>query len=91
MLAWDGTRWGTVLSGVPKDQFGMTDTVPVYVAGLFGQPPFPPHFTQSAIVPIPEPSAFGIAVLAALGALLVFGVRKRLARQSAGMTHRREG
>src|SRR6266581_1078227 len=27
MVVWDGARWGTVLSVVPKDQLGMTDTV----------------------------------------------------------------
>jgi hypothetical protein len=90
MLAWDGTRWGTLLSGVPKDQLGMTDIVPVYVAGLLGQPPSPPHFTVSAVVPIPEPSVFRIGTAGGLFALLFFGLRKRLSSGSDRPRHRRE-
>jgi hypothetical protein len=90
MLAWDGTRWGTGLSGVPKDQLGMTDTVPVYVAGLLGQPPTPPHFTRSAIVPVQEPSAFRVAVMGALSALLFCAGRTRLGRRPGVLTRRRE-
>src|SRR5438445_9827545 len=36
MLAWDGTRWGTALSGIPRAQLGATDVVPGILAGLFG-------------------------------------------------------
>jgi hypothetical protein len=77
MLAWDGTRWGTALSAVPKDQLGMTDVVAVGLAGLLGPPPPLPHFTQSAIVPVPEPSASAMAVLAGVCVMLVCGVRRR--------------
>ena len=82
MLAWDGSRWGTVLSGVPSDQLGMTDVVPVVLTGPLGHPPPLPHFTQSAIVPVPEPSTLAIAVILGFGALLLCRVRARLGRGS---------
>jgi hypothetical protein len=89
MLAWDGARWGTVLSVVPTDQLGMTDVVPVVLAGLLGHPPPPPFFTQSAIVPVPEPSTLALAVIAGVGVRLLCGGRKRIARRPACMMRRR--
>jgi hypothetical protein len=90
MLAWDSTRWGAVLSAVPTDQLGTTDVVPVVLGGLIGLPPLP-HFTQSAIVPVPEPSPFGVAVMGALCALVFCAGRKRLERRPpGGVTRRRE-
>jgi len=50
MVAWDGTRWGTSLSGVPPDQLGRTDIVRHYLLSIFS-PPLPPNFMQPAIVP----------------------------------------
>ncbi len=83
MLAWDGTRWGTALSGVPREQLGMTDIVPVVLANPdFGLSPLAPRFTQSAIVPVPEPSTLAIAVILGFGALLLCRVRARLGRGS---------
>jgi hypothetical protein len=83
MLAWDGSRWGTVLSGVPKIELGMTDIVPVVLAEPTGPgcPPETPHFTQSAVVPVPEPYALAIAAMGGLGALLFRAVWKRLERR----------
>jgi hypothetical protein len=91
MLAWDGTRWGKALSGVPKDQLGMTDVVAVGLAGLFGPPPPLPHFTQSAIVPIPEPSVLGIGIMGCLFALLTVWLRKRPPPWPGGSRDGREG
>ena len=76
MLAWDGTRWGTVLSGVPPDQLGMTDIVPVFLTDNKIGFPRAPHFTQPAIVPIPEPSAFAL-VLVGGAALFLSRTRRR--------------
>ena len=70
MVAWDGTRWGTALSGVPPDQLGMTDIVPVRLTFPdFGPPPLHPEFTQPAIVPIPEPAVLALAVFGGLSFL----------------------
>jgi hypothetical protein len=91
MLAWDGMRWGALLSGVPRDQLGTTDTVPVVLGGLFGPPPPIPHFTQSAIVPVPEPSVLAMAITGGLGALLFRGFRMRLAGGSGRTPCRPEG
>ncbi len=74
MVAWDGGLWGATLSGVPTGQLGRTDTVRVFL----GYPPGPvlsPAWHQSAIVPIPEPSALGLSLLG-LG-VLVFRLRRR--------------
>jgi hypothetical protein len=70
MVAWDGGFWGTALAGVPPDQLGRTDTVAVQMACL-SQPRPIPLFTQSAIVPIPEPSV--VMLLAVGGAILLWG------------------
>ena len=85
MLAWDGSRWGTVLSGVPKSQLGMTDIVPVVLAEPNGpgSHPLAPHFTQSAVVPVPEPSTLAVAAVAGVAVLLFCGSPKRIARRSA--------
>ena len=68
MLAWDGNRWGTVFSMVPADQFGMTDIVPVVLEDPnFGTLPPTPHFTQPAIVPIPEPGILALCLSGGFG------------------------
>ena len=74
LLAWDSTFWGTNLSGVPSDQLGRTDIASVLLTtGTFPDVVYSPGFTQPAIVPpIPEPSAWALAVLA-FGAL---GIRR---------------
>jgi len=91
MLVWDGTRWGTALSGVPGDQLGMTDVVPLVLAGLFGFPAGSPPFMRSAIVPVPEPTTLAIGLVAAAGILLRWAVRRRLGPRSRSMALRREG
>src|SRR5688572_27779625 len=48
MWAWNGALWGTSLNGVPPDQFGKTDIVPVSLTFSF-DPQYPPLFNQSAI------------------------------------------
>lgn len=78
MWAWDGARWGTSLAGVPDDQFGKTDIVPIYLTFSF-DPQFAPHFNQSAIVPIPEPSAVALAVVGAGVLWCATRVRRRAA------------
>jgi hypothetical protein len=89
MLAWDGTRWGTAFSGVPKDQFGTTDFVPVEITGVGpGWSPELPPFTRSAIVPVPEPSVLGIAVIGGLGALLLRACWQRPGSGSGRLAHR---
>jgi len=74
MVAWDGTLWGTNLTGVPADQLGRTDTVTVFLTYPF-DPHIAPRFTQPAIVPIPEPSVLALTVLA--GAALFVWRRRR--------------
>ena len=69
MVAWDGDLWGSSITSVPMDQFGRTDVVPFVLSFSF-DPSFPPQFTQPAIVPIPEPSTWALAVLGT-GAFLV--------------------
>lgn len=64
MWAWNGTLWGTSVDEVPLAHFGKTDIVPVTLS-FPSQATFPPQFTQGAIVPIPEPSAWALAVLGA--------------------------
>ena len=92
MLVWDGSLWGTAFAGVPKDQFGMTDTVQVALTdpSLPGSPQ-DPHFTRSAIVPVPEPSGLCIATMGGLGAMFISALRKWTQRGSGGTTHRQEG
>jgi hypothetical protein len=65
MVAWDGTLWGTSLAGVPTDQLGRTDVVPVFLTtGVFPDVTFSPSFNQPAIVPpIPEPSTLALCVI----------------------------
>ena len=92
MLVWDGARWGTTFSGVPKDQLGMTDVVPLVLYGSFGCcGPLPPPFTRSAIVPVPEPAALAVGILAAAGTLLRWAVRRWLEPYSPRMNRRRQG
>ncbi len=74
MVAWDGTRWGTSLSGVPADQLGRTDVVRQYFSYSF-QPSFSPSFTQPAIVPVPEPSTFALGAIGACALWLVWRTR----------------
>jgi len=63
LAAWDATLWGANFSAVPTDQLGFTDVVPVLLEVLGGPPGNRPYFTQSAIVPIPEPSALAFVLL----------------------------
>jgi hypothetical protein len=68
VVTWDGRIWGTSFEGVPPDQLGATDVVRVPM----NCPPIPvfaPQFTQPAIVPIPEPSAWALVLLGAVGLL----------------------
>ena len=62
MVAWDGALWGTALAGVPDDQLGRTDIVPVVLSFPIIDPVGSPHFGQPAIVPVPEPSAVALAL-----------------------------
>ena len=66
MVAWNGNLWGSSLAGVPADQIGRTDIVPLVLTFSF-QPQFPPQFTQGAIVPIPEPSMWALLALGSAG------------------------
>ncbi len=75
MVAWDGTRWGTSLSGVPSDQLGRTDIVQHFFTFEF-QPQSPPLFNQSAVVPVPEPSALALGALAVCALWLTFRSRR---------------
>lgn len=69
LVAWDGTIWGTSLSGVPAEQLGRTD-IDRHQLSFFFQPMAAPHFTQPAVVPpIPEPSVWALGLL---GSLLFF-------------------
>ncbi len=76
MVAWDGTLWGTNLSGVPQDQLGRTDAVTVLLTYPF-EPQFGPVFTQPAIVPVPEPSVLALGLLAAAVLFVRSGARHR--------------
>jgi hypothetical protein len=76
MVVWDSVLWGGVLTEVPADQLGHTDIVRVFLTtAAFPDVPALPRFTQPAIVPIPEPPVWALAVLAGLGALLMRFVR----------------
>src|SRR6266404_1254034 len=71
MVVWDGMVWGNKLANVPPDQLGMTDVIRLRnLAGAFpcDAPPLP-FFTQSAIVPIPEPSVLVLAFLTGVSLL----------------------
>ena len=76
MIVWDSTLWGTSLVNVPAAQLGMTDTIRVAIlcdsSGPISTPLF---FTQSAIVPVPEPSVIAFGIFGA--AVLVFFRRIR--------------
>ncbi len=74
MVVWDGQLWGTSLASVPSDQRGWTDVVPVWLADPPPAALFYPHFTQPAIVPVPEPSVWA---LGALGGGLLLWHRRR--------------
>ncbi len=76
MAAWDGTLWGTNLSGVPADQLGRTDTVTVFLTYPF-DPQLRPLFTQPAIVPVAEPSVLALTLLAGTVLFVWSGVRHR--------------
>jgi hypothetical protein len=67
MVAWDGAIWGASLSGVPADQTGMTDIVPIILSGKLGTPPLIPLFAQPAIVPIPEPGILALCFSGGFG------------------------
>ena len=73
LMAWDSLLWGTSLSNVPLDQQGRTDIVAHSLSYEFDSP-FPPQFTQPAIVPVPEPSVFG---LLALGGAVAWAIRRK--------------
>ena len=65
LVAWNGTLWGTSLSGVPQDQLGRTDII-LHPFTQFPQTSVAPLFTQGAVVPaVPEPSAVALAVVGA--------------------------
>jgi len=64
MVAWDSGLWGTDLAAVPTDQLGRTDVVP-HQLDCVAQVWYAPEFTIPAIVPIPEPPPWALAVLAA--------------------------
>ncbi len=75
MVAWDGSLWGSSFTGVPADQLGKTDIVPVELGDpKIGLPAYP-HFTQGAVVPIPEPSTLALAALGATALVLNHGRR----------------
>jgi len=76
MVAWNGDFWGSSLAGVPADQIGRTDIVPLGLTWPW-QPSFPPRFTQGAIVPIPEPSTWLLAMLGTGAVLVARFVRRR--------------
>src|SRR2546427_1085344 len=78
MVAWDARLWGTSLAGVPADQLGMTDTVPIRLGGPIPCDPIPiPIFRQPAVVPVPEPAGLEVGALVGLVLVLVCGVRNR--------------
>ena len=68
LVAWDSVRWGTTFAAVPAHQLGRTDIGTVLLTD--GVILLAPQFTQPAIVPIPEPSAWALAVVST-GAVLV--------------------
>jgi len=78
MVAWDSRLWGTELAGVPADQLGRTDVVP-HTLDCVAQVWYAPRFTMAAIVPIPEPPTWALALLTA--PLLWIG--QRLPRMNA--------
>lgn len=63
MAAWDETLWGANFATVPTGQLGLTDIVRVWLTDPVQQPDWP-SFTQSAIVPVPEPSVFALILVA---------------------------
>lgn len=63
MVAWDSRLWGTSLGGVPADQLGRTDVV-LHQLDCVAEVWYAPRFTMPAIVPIPEPSPWALALLA---------------------------
>ena len=79
MVAWDGTRWGTSLDGVPANQLGRTDIVPVFLTtGIFPDSTSAPRFTQPAVVPpIPEPSVVVLLIFGGVNLFLVGRFRRR--------------
>jgi hypothetical protein len=82
LVAWDGRLWGTSLELVPPGQRGATDVVSVSMR-CFGAPVAAPHFTQPAIVPIPEPFAWALAFLGAVSLLWFRGARRNTDAGSA--------
>jgi len=88
LVAWDSAFWGSSLANVPADQLGRTDIVRVFLTtGVFPDGAFNPHFTQPAIVPVPEPSVPGLGALG-LGLLLVGSRWHARARRPAFRTSR---
>jgi hypothetical protein len=79
LVAWDGRLWGTSFEAVPQDQLGATDVVSLPFHCFF-DPAVAPPFTRPAIVPIPEPSAWALVLLGAVG--LLWSCRAR--RDGAG-------
>jgi len=81
LVAWDSTLWGTMLAGVPADQLGRTDVVTVLLTtGVFPDGTLSPHFTQPAIVPIPEPSVWVLGLLTGGLALVSRFARRHVRR-----------
>ena len=79
MVAWDGNLWGTTLAAVPADQLGRTDVI-LHGFNCFPAAAYAPWFMQSAVVPVPEPSALALGGLSACAGLCWrWGWRRRKA------------
>lgn len=77
-IAWDVLLWGADWTAVPGDQLGRTDIVPVFLTtGVFPDVTFVPRFTQPAIVPVPEPSAWALLALGGGAAILLARPKRR--------------
>ncbi len=85
MVAWDSRLWGTSLAAVPADQLGRTDIVPHTLSGGT-LPTFAPYFTQSAVVPVPEPSVL-LLCLIGFGGLCCFAKARKERGGESCVTH----
>jgi len=81
LVVWDAILWGTDFSAVPANQLGRTDIVQVYLTtGMFPDNLEAPHFTQPAIVPVPEPSVFALLSLGGAVAWAIWRKPSRIRR-----------